>query len=84
MAPLLLILGGVCILASLVASLWMIVEAFKTEIWKGSLCLLCGLYALYFALVELEHDYKWGLLAASLGGGILGRFLIFAAQSAAQ
>ena len=84
MATLLIILGAVCVLASLAATLWIIIEAFKTEVWKGVLCLLCGLYALYFALMELEHDYKWGLLAVSAGGGILGRFLIMAAQTAAR
>lgn len=58
-------------LAGIVGSIIILIEAFKDEIWKGVLCLLCGLYFLYYALFDFEHDKKWPIvLLALLGNGI--------------
>lgn len=56
-------------LAGVVASLFIIVEAFKDEIWKGFLCLICGFYLLYFALFDWDHENKWLILLLAVAGG---------------
>ena len=44
---------------------------FKDAIWKGIVGLLCGLYFLYYALFEFDHEWKWPIaLTAILGGGM--------------
>jgi hypothetical protein len=72
-----LILGGILALASLAGSIYMLYEAFCDEVWKGFVSLLCGLYMLYWAIFEWEHDYKWpiflGTMACSSAAGLLLR-----------
>jgi hypothetical protein len=66
-----LLIAIVFALAGIVGSIIILIEAFKDEIWKGVLCLLCGLYFLYYALFDFEHDNKWPIvLLALLGNGI--------------
>lgn len=66
-----LLFAAVFGLAGLVASIIILIEAFKDEIWKGIVCLLCGLYMLYFMLFDFEHEHKWLLVILSLfGSGI--------------
>lgn len=58
-------------LAGLAGSILILVEAFKDEIWKGVLCLFCGLYMLYYMLFDFEHEHKWPIvLLALFGSGI--------------
>jgi len=72
-----LILGGILGLASLAGSIYMLYEAFCDEVWKGLVSLLCGLYMLYWAVFEWEHDHKWpiflGTIACSAASGLLLR-----------
>ncbi len=49
-------------------SIFVLVEAFRDEIWKGFLALLCGFYWLYFAIFEWEHEYKIPILLGALAG----------------
>jgi len=49
-------------LAGLAGSILILVEAFKDEIWKGVLCLFCGLYMLYYMLFDFEHEHKWPMV----------------------
>jgi hypothetical protein len=63
-------------IVSLVAHIWILIEAFKDELWKGFVGLLCGLYLIYYALVELDHEYKWQLVAAWLGGPLIAYVLV--------
>lgn len=77
-------MGGLAGLASLAAYILILIEAFKDSVVKGIFCLLCGLYMLYFALVDFEHEHKvlvilfWlfgGAIAGalmSMGGGMAG------------
>lgn len=67
-----MLLGGICYLGGLVCSIIILIDAFKNAIWKGIVSLLCGLYMLYFALVEFQHDNKWLIIAGSIGLSILG------------
>ncbi len=39
-----------------------LVNAFMDEWWKGLLGLLCGIYLLYWAIVEYKSTAKWSLL----------------------
>jgi hypothetical protein len=58
-------------LGSLVCSVIILIEAFKDEIWKGFVCILCGLYFLYYAFIDFDHEKKWLIVAGSLLGGTL-------------
>jgi hypothetical protein len=66
-----LILAVIFGLAGLAASIYLIIEAFKDEIWKGIVGLLCGLYLLYWALVEFEHEHKWLIVVVAFGGNAI-------------
>ena len=71
-----LVAGLLFTVAWAVCHLVLLVEAFKEDVWKGAVGLVCGLYLLYFAIAELEHDYKWPLILGWLfAGGIGGKLL---------
>ena len=63
-----LVLATIVGLAGLGCTIFILVEAFRDEIWKGVVGLLCGLYLLYFALFDWEHEWKWPLLLCAFGG----------------
>ena len=65
-------LGVVCCIAAFVCSIMILIDAFQNEIWKGLLCLVCGFYSLYYALVEYDAENKWLIVGISLLGGVLG------------
>jgi hypothetical protein len=69
----------VCYLIALVAYLFIVVAAFQDEVWKGIATLFCGFYGLYYAIKEWDHEYQWLVLAAMIGGGVLGRLIPFLA-----
>lgn len=56
------LLGGICSIASLVCWIILLIAAFKDEIWKGVVGLLCGLYLLYWGIVEFDHPNKWPIV----------------------
>jgi len=70
---------------SIVCAIIILIEAFKSEVWKGIVSLICGLYMLYFAIVEFQHPNKWliimGWLVPSILGGIV--YTLFAAAAVA-
>lgn len=76
MAVLLLILGALAALGGLACTLFLLIEAFRDEVWKGSVGMLCGFYLLYFAIMEWEHDYKWPIILGSFGGSAVAAGLI--------
>jgi RsiW-degrading membrane proteinase PrsW (M82 family) len=84
MGQLLVVLGGICYLAAFVAGIIILIEAFKDEVWKGLVSLLCSLYLLYYALVELDHEHKWVLVATAFLGGIVGGGLMGAGMAMIQ
>ena len=66
-------------LAGLVGWIIIVIDAFQDEVWKGIASLLCGLYLLYYALFEFEHDNKWMIVLLTVAGsGIAGGILRFA------
>ena len=69
------VLGGLFTLVGFVCSIIVLIAAFKDEIWKGVVGLLCGLYLLYYAIFEYGGDNKGlvlgGLVLGMIGGGLL-------------
>lgn len=63
------ILAVVLGLASLGCSIFIIVEMFRDKIWKGIVGLLCLFYALYYALFEFDHEWKWPIVLVAIFGG---------------
>ena len=78
MGMILVILGGICVLAAFVCSIIILIDAFQNEIWKGIVYLLCGLYAIYYALVEFDHEKKWLIVLTAVLGSLVGWGLIMA------
>lgn len=68
MGIVLTILAALFGIAALVCDIIILIDMFQDEIWKGILGLLCGLYLLWYALFEFEHDWKWVIVLVSLGG----------------
>ena len=68
--PLLLktLLGCIAFLIGLGCTVFILVEAFRDEIWKGIVGFLCFLYLLYFMLFDWEHEWKWVIVLCALGG----------------
>jgi hypothetical protein len=59
----------------LVSVIVVLVNMFQDTVWKGVLGLFCGLYLLYYAIFELDHEYKWLLVIGILcpaGIGVFG------------
>jgi hypothetical protein len=69
-------LGGLCYLAAFICGIIILIAAFKDEIWKGIVGLLCGLYLLYYGIVEFDHPQKWTIVGVWLGAGIVGAVLM--------
>jgi len=65
------------LLVGFVCFVFVVIDAFKDELWKGLLCICCFFYWVYYALVEFEHDYKWpialgGIIAPGIAAAIFG------------
>lgn len=75
MGMVLLALGVLCSIAGFIAGIFILIDAFQDEIWKGVVSLFCGLYLLYYALVEMDRENKWILILIWLGGSVAGGVL---------
>jgi hypothetical protein len=78
------ILGGLLALAAGVCWIIILIDAFKNEIWKGIVGLLCGLYLLYYAFAEYQAPNKWTIVGVAIGGWIVGIALMFAGGAGAM
>lgn len=65
-------------LVSLVCFIIILIDAFKNEVWKGIVSLVCGLYALYYAFAEFQHKNKGAIIAGWILGSLVGWGLIMA------
>ncbi len=63
-----LILACIFGLTGLVAWIIILIEAFKDELWKGIVSLLCNPYLLWFAIFDFDHEHKWLLVLLAFGG----------------
>ena len=68
-------LGILLWVAAFVCSIIILIDAFKNEVWKGIVSLLCGLYMLYYAFAEFQHEKKWLIVLVWLLGGVAGSAL---------
>lgn len=68
---LLTLLGAAFGIGGFVCGIIILIEAFKDEVWKGFVCLLCGFYTLWYAFTDFEHDNKWGVVLGWLFGSII-------------
>ena len=66
-----LLLAGVFLIAGLVGWIIILIDMFRDEIWKGILGLLCGLYMLWYAIFEFEHENKWIIILLAVGGNAI-------------
>ncbi len=72
MKAIFMLLGLVASLGGLVCWVILLIDAFKSAVWKGFVGLLCGLYLLYFAFTEFNHEKKWLIIGGCFGGAIIG------------
>ena len=62
-------------LFGVISWIFVLVAMFQDEVWKGIVGILCGLYLLYYAVTEFDHEYKW-LIMIGLVCGIAARFVV--------
>ena len=62
-------------IGSLVCWVIIFIDMFRDAVWKGIVGLLCGLYALYYAIFEFDHSEKLIIVLVAIFGGGLGGFL---------
>jgi hypothetical protein len=77
MKTIFLLLGLVASLGGLVCWIIILIDAFKNAVWKGLVGLLCGLYLLYYAITEFEHDKKWMIIGGGFAGSFIGAIFNF-------
>lgn len=83
MAGLVALLFVALMLTGFVCHILIVIEAFKDEIWKGVLCLICIFYVLYYMFAEYESDKKTIIVALWLIGNVALYSYRFALGSAA-
>jgi hypothetical protein len=72
MGVLFTLLGGIFVIASIVCSIMVLIDAFRNEAWKGILGFVCGLYLLYYAFTEYQGNNKMIIILGMLLGGLVG------------
>ena len=65
------LLSGLFGLAGLVGWIYLLVDAFRDEIWKGMVGLVCWLYLLYWSVFDWEHEHKWSIVILAFGGSCI-------------
>jgi hypothetical protein len=69
------IIGILFTIVAFVCGLIILIDAFKSALWKGLVGLFCALYLLYYGFAEFKHEKKGLILAGWLIGALLGGFL---------
>lgn len=69
-------LGLVGAVISVVCMILILIDAFQDELWKGLVALLCGVYMLYYAFAEFEHEHKWLIVLGWIGGSLMSYFTV--------
>jgi uncharacterized membrane protein HdeD (DUF308 family) len=62
------VLAGLLGLVAFGCWLVVLIDAFRSEIWKGIVALLCGIYWIIYALFEFEHECKWAIVLVGIFG----------------
>jgi hypothetical protein len=71
----LIALGGLAAVVSLICWVLLLVGAFKSELWKGLLGLVCGLYLVYYTIAENQDKNKWVLLLGWIAASVVANVL---------
>jgi benzodiazapine receptor len=79
----LMALGGLFMLVGFICFIIVVIDAFKKEIWKGVLSLLCFIYTIYYGFTEFQHEKKMMILGGMIGGYVLGYACYFMGAAAA-
>ena len=79
MSGLLALVGLICLLASFVCSIIILVAAFQEDVVQGLLSLCVPFYILYYAIARYESENKAMIIVIWLAGGIIGNILQFVA-----
>lgn len=58
-------------IGSIVCWFIVLIDAFQDEVWKGLVCILCGFYWLYYAIIDFDHEKKWTIVLTAIFGGTL-------------
>lgn len=68
------VLAIVCSIAYIIGWIFCLIAAFQDEVMRGIFCLICGIYALYYAVCEYNADNK-NLVLLLMFGGTVGSIL---------
>jgi hypothetical protein len=70
------LLAGILSIVALVCWIIVVIDAFKDSVLKGlATVFCCGLYWLYYAFFEFQHQNKWAIvlggIIANIASGVL-------------
>ena len=71
MEVVLLLVAVVFSLVSLVCNIIILVDAFKSSVGEGFMCLCVPCYILYYMFAKFEHPQKALIIAGSIGGSVV-------------
>lgn len=63
------ILAGLFLVTAFCCHIIILIDAFKDSVAKGIIGLLCGLYLLWYAIFDFDHENKWVIVLMWLCGG---------------
>lgn len=58
-------------IAAVVCWFIILIDAFRDSILKGLFGLICGLYLLYYAIFDFEHENKLAIVIIAFGGSTI-------------
>lgn len=71
------LIGALFSLISVICTIIVLIDAFKTSLLKGLLSFFCCIYYVWYALVEFQHENKLLIVLGSFFGGGVGGVLTF-------
>ena len=72
----LLIAGIAFAIVGLVCNIIVLIDAFKSSVGEGFMCLCIPCYILFFMFTKFEHPQKTLIIAGSIGGSVIGNVLV--------
>jgi translocator protein len=73
--PIIMVLGLICSLLGLVASIFILIHAFQQSVGKGFMVLCIPCYIIYYMANEFEHPKKQ-LIVTGWVLGVVGNILV--------
>lgn len=62
---------GLLLIYSLGIYVWLLVEAFRSSVLDGVLCLICGIYSLYFVAAKCQNRHLQAAYVTAIVGNVL-------------